>query len=88
MMCHDDADLDDDFRLTPKEAYIAMYRFVDGYWQRGGRRDGSVTLLRHALGPTADPLEETALQTADPASWSDWLMAIAATRAQGLPDEL
>jgi len=87
-MSPDDAVLVGTDQISLRDAYIAMYRFVDEYWKRGGRRDGSVTLLRHALGPAADPHDETALQTSDPASWSDWLAAVRAARAKGLPEEL
>lgn len=75
-------------QITVKEAYIALYRFIDAYWERGGRRDGSVTLLRHALGPETEPGDETVLRTADPASWGDWLAAVNAARSEGLPTEL
>jgi len=83
----DDANLAGSEQISIRDAYIAMYRFVDAYWERGGRRDGSVTLLRHALGPTADPNNESALQTSDPASWDDWIAAVNAAR-EGLPPEL
>jgi hypothetical protein len=85
---HDDAGLLGTDQISVRDAYIAMYHFVDAYWERGGRRDGSVTLLRHALGPTVDPHDETALQTGDPASWSDWLAAVRTADIKGLPDEL
>jgi hypothetical protein len=52
-------------QISVRDAYIAMYRFVYAYWKRGGRRDGSVTLLRHALGPSADPNDDAVLQTSD-----------------------
>lgn len=74
--------------ISVKDAYIAMYHFVDAYWKRGGRRDGSVSLLRHAIGPSADPRDEAVLETADPASWGDWLAAVETARAKGLPQEL
>jgi hypothetical protein len=87
-MSHDDAGWLGADQVSVKDAYIAMYHFVDAYWERGGRRDGSLTLLRHALGPTVDPRDETALQTSDPASWNDWLKAIRIAKTKGLPDEL
>jgi hypothetical protein len=84
MTSHDDAEE----CLTPRQAYLAMYYFIDAYWQRGGQLDGSVRLLRHAVGPTADPSDESVLQTADPASWTDWLTAIETAESHGLPDHL
>jgi|HubBroStandDraft_6_1064221.scaffolds.fasta_scaffold156742_2 hypothetical protein len=84
-MSPSNADLHGADQISVRDAYIAMHRFVNAYWERGGRRDGSVTLLLHALGPTADPHDETALQTSDPASWSDWLAAVSAANAEGLP---
>jgi hypothetical protein len=74
--------------ISVYDAYVAMYRFVDAYWKRGGRGDGSITLLRHALGPSADPYNQTLIQTSDPASWADWLAAVKAAKAEGLPDNL
>ena len=73
--------------LAFTEAYLAMYYFIDAYWKRGGRRDGSVTLLRHALGPEARSEADASLQTADPAAWSDWIEAIQAARSRSLPDQ-
>jgi hypothetical protein len=72
-------------RLSLSDAYIAMYYFVDAYWRRGGRADGNVALLTHGLQPSADPTDDAALQTADPAFWSDWLAAVERARADGLP---
>lgn len=87
-MCPDNGELSGLDQISLKDAYLAMYYFVDAYWERGGRGDGSVTLLRHAIGPAADSHEETAFQTTDPASWSDWLAAVRAAIAKGLPDVL
>jgi len=84
----DDGDAAGSGLISIRDAYIAMYRFVDAYWERGGRRDGSITLLRHALGPSADPHDPNLIQTSDPASWGDWLVAIEAVKADGLPDHL
>jgi hypothetical protein len=75
-------------RLSIRDAYLAMFYFVDAYWQRGGRGDGSVTLLCHDLGPMADPDNESALITTDPAFWTDWLAAVELARSSGLPSRL
>ncbi len=74
--------------LTKKEAYLAMYYFIKDYWVRGGRRDGSVTLLLHAVGPEPDPADAESLLTADPAFWDDWQVAIGCMKNEGMPKEL
>jgi hypothetical protein len=74
--------------LTDRDAYLAMYYFVKSYWERGGKRDGSVTLLLHAIGPSQDPNAAQQLITTDPAFWDDWLAALESARTKGLPAEL
>ncbi|MFZ0666253.1 MAG: hypothetical protein WAM97_10885 [Acidimicrobiales bacterium] len=86
-MCPDEPRKDDE-TLELGEAYLAMYYFVDAYWDRGGRREGSVTLLRHAMGPTAMSSKHGPVDTADPAFWSDWMKAVAKARSDGLPEVL
>jgi hypothetical protein len=78
----------DDETLGLGEAYLAMYHFVDAYWERGGRRDGSITLLRHAMGPSGMASEDGPVDTADPAFWNDWIKAIEKARNEGMPQEL
>jgi hypothetical protein len=63
-------------QISVTTAYIAMYRFVEAYWERGKRRDGSVTLLCSDLTPYVEPKVEGAIWTSDPAFWNDWLEAI------------
>jgi len=46
---HHDSDSSEIDSLPPREGFLAMYYFVTAYWERGGRRDGSIALLRHAL---------------------------------------
>jgi hypothetical protein len=75
-------------QITVRDAYLAMYWFVDAYWKRGGQRDDGVALLRHALGPSANSENETAVETSDPASWSDWINAVRTARIEGLPNHL
>ena len=65
-----------------------MYYFVRAYWERGGKRDGNVTLLLSAIGPFEDPKAPEGLMTTDPAFWDDWLTAVEQARAKGLPAEL
>lgn len=74
--------------LSVRDAYLAMFYFIDAYWQRGGRADGSVTLLRHSLGPAARPDDDAELMTADPAFWSDWRAAVDTARTRGTPTTL
>jgi hypothetical protein len=74
--------------VSIRDAYLAMYWFVDAYWKRGGRRDDAVALLRHALGPIPDPQNPMLIQTCDPASWSDWLDAVRTAKSEGLPEHL
>lgn len=71
--------------LTPQEAYLAMYYFIDAYWERGRRNDGNAFLLRHAVGPEADPDDAEAYWTTDPACWSYWVDAVEKARSIGLP---
>jgi hypothetical protein len=65
-----------------------MYYFVRAYWERGGKRAGSVTLLLNALGPSKDANAPELLMTTDPAFWEDWLAAMALARTQGVPTDL
>lgn len=80
--------MDKDDCLTVRDAYLAMFYFIDAYWQRGGRTDGSVRLLRHDVGLTANPENAATLLTTDPAFWTDWLAAVESARSRGLPTEL
>ena len=74
--------------VTVEDAYLAMYYFVRSYWERGGKRDGSVTLLLSDIGPFKDLRNPGLLMTTDPAFWDDWLAAIERARKQGVPREL
>ncbi len=74
--------------LGVKDAYLAMYYFVRAYWERGGRRDGSVTQLCNDIGPLADPDNAGGMMTTDPAFWGDWLSAVERARQEGIPTAL
>lgn len=74
--------------LTRRDAYLAMYYFVRTYWERGGKLDGSVTLLLNALGPMQNPQHDGEIWTTDPAFWDDWLSALGQARREGIPAEL
>jgi hypothetical protein len=71
--------------LSLKDGYVAMYYFVRAYWERGQRRDGSVTLLLNALGPAPDPEDPESVTTNDPAFWDDWLAAVKRAQAEEFP---
>jgi len=88
MTFQDDSKRTDEDLISVRDAYFAMFYFIDAYWQRGGRAGGSLTLLRHAIGPTTDPDGESGLLTADPASWSDWPSAVDSARSQGVSTAL
>jgi hypothetical protein len=89
MTSHDaDERLDANSSIILGDAYIAMYYFVSAYWERGGKNDGSVTLLRHAIGPEEEPGRDDVLRTTDPALWDDWIAAVKKTRSEGMPTEL
>ena len=74
--------------ISVKDAYVAMFYFVDAYWETGKRKDGSVTQLSHDLGPTIDPQDDSALWTNDPAFWDDWLIAVRQSLEKGLPKDV
>jgi len=60
--------------LSASQAYEAAYRFV---WQYAERESSSeaLQLLLVAMEPSADGCHSN-----DPASWSDWLACVDATR--------
>jgi len=78
-----DREMSPNGHLSLKDAYLAMYYFIDAYWKRGGRRDGSINLLCHAIGPSVDDQDNTRFETSDPAAWDDWLDAVKAARSKG-----
>jgi hypothetical protein len=66
--------------LTPEQAYRAMYRFVEAYWERGGRQPGELVLFMSYAEPGKwEPAEDNPVGSGDPAAWDDWLDAIKAT---------
>lgn len=76
-----------DTRLTLKQAYMSMFEFLKAYYLRKGEPDelgvllGGIQPLGHLLGRT-DEEDINRLSTADPASWYDWLEAVAAVLNQ------
>jgi len=55
--------------LTPEQAYLSMFRFIELYWARCGKPE-AITLLLGDVAPVPNK------QTADPASWSDFERSI------------
>jgi len=55
-------------KLTPQEAYEAMFRFLEAYYDRTGSDEIGALLGGMALDEDGQPM--------DPAAWSDWLAAI------------
>jgi hypothetical protein len=80
----DDQEINGEASISVKDAYIAMFQFVDAYWVRGQKRDGSVTLLRHAIEPSIDADGDAGFGTNDPAMWSDWLDAVRKAKDEGV----
>jgi hypothetical protein len=72
-----------DTMISVRDAYLALYYFVNAYWERGLRQDGKVVLLLHAIGPRERAGQ---IETNDPAFWDDWLEAVKAARSQGFPE--
>lgn len=64
-------------QITVEQAYIAMFLFLDAFFERGQRRPFDITLLVSWANPfasqSANPEE---LPTADPAFWYDWLASV------------
>ncbi len=77
-----------DTMISVHDAYLALYYFINAYWERGKRREGSVTLLSHAVGPRGRSEITGAVETNDPAMWGDWLAAVETARSQGYPEEV
>lgn len=64
----------DDERLSVKEAYAAMFSYLEDLYEREHSDDVGVLLGGMSL------LQDGS--TADPAAWSDWEAAIRRVRAQ------
>jgi hypothetical protein len=58
-------------KLTERQAYDAMFRFLDGYWKRNGKPDELGGLLG-----SMDREMWTDGMPGDPAMWDDWLEAV------------
>ncbi len=73
-----------DTMISIRDAYLALYYFVDAYFERGGRRGDELTMLRADIGPRERAGQ---VETNDPAFWDDWLDAVKTARTQGFPKE-
>ncbi len=63
--------------LTPEQAYRAMHRFVQGYFDRGGKRGDELALfLSYAAPGKWEARNDNPVGSGDPAAWEDWLKVI------------
>ncbi|HEY0599310.1 hypothetical protein [Brevundimonas sp.] len=63
--------------LSIREAYQCMFRFLDSYWERGGKSDDQIAMLLGGMALSSDGI------TMDPAMMSDWLEAVRAVTGKG-----
>lgn len=61
--------------LTEREAYDAMFQFLEAYFERGGRQSDDLAILLGSALMNSDGVPM------DPGFWQDWLDAIAKARA-------
>jgi hypothetical protein len=59
-------------KLDAVLAYKAMVRFLENYYERGGRNDDEIAVLLSSM--STEIFQDG--ETADPAIWDDWLHAI------------
>jgi hypothetical protein len=59
-------------KLDTVLAYKAMFRFLENYHERGGRNDDEIAVLLSSM--SMEIFQDG--ETADPATWDDWLDAI------------
>lgn len=59
-------------QMDAKLAYRAMFRFLENYWERGGRTDEDIAGLLGSMSLDTFSGDEPA----DAAMWDDWLEAI------------
>ena len=59
-----------DQRLSPDEAFRAMFKFLEAYYLRGGRKGDLAAVLSDIQIISDDRLPS------DPGTWNDWLDAI------------
>ena len=70
--------LDEMPTLDPLEAFDAMRAFLEAYWKRGDKTSLDLRLLLSSIERDTNIRPDGG--TLDPASWDDWLDAIATVR--------
>ena len=56
--------------LDERDAFDAMFVFLEAYWERGGRTSDDLAVLLGSLNLAGDGMPM------DPAQWSDWRAAV------------
>lgn len=64
-------------RLSTRDAYRAMFRFLEAYYDRTGSDELGALLGGLAIDEDGHPM--------DPAAWTDWLAAVSAVIGGGEP---
>jgi hypothetical protein len=62
--------------LSLKEAYLAMFLFLETYWEIGKRTSGDIAGLLGGMNPYQDPTSPAEFATPDGAMWQTWLRAV------------
>jgi hypothetical protein len=62
--------------LSLKEAYLAMFLFLETYWEIGKKASGDIAGLLGGLNPFQDPDSPDEFRTPDAAMWEEWLRAV------------
>ena len=63
--------------ISVTQGYRAMFKFLEAYWERGGRTDDGIASL---LGSMNFSEGESTVRPLDPAQWQDWLDAVKAVQ--------
>ena len=72
----------EDERISTKEAYKAMFLFLDSYWKRGNKKSDELAGLLGDLALLSDG------SSADPAMLEDWLKCVREViNNRGKPDD-
>jgi predicted RNA polymerase sigma factor len=72
-------------RLTALEAFDAMRAFLESYWEEGGKGEEEIRRLLSALNRDTNIWPDGG--PADPAMWSDWLLALGRVKSIDLTEE-
>jgi len=65
-------------QISTRDAYRAMFRFLEAYYHRTGSDELGALLGDLAIDEDGQPM--------DPAAWTDWLAAVNAVIGGGEPD--